>query len=231
MSEENFRLSVVLPVYNQADVIEEVIRDFDSKILQKLPGSEIIIAEDGSTDGTKEILARLREQVNFRLISGAERKGYKKAFIDAMKLPENDFVLFCDSDKEFEPGDFWKMKPFAGEYDIVVGVRQGNRSATRLILSKLNMIFIALLFQIHLKDINCPFRLMKRSVVDDIIKDVGITIHPSTEFIIRAKKKGYRVKEVPIVHYKTPSEFFSPKKAPRIALRSLYGLLKLRMAV
>lgn len=51
-------VSVVLLVHNEAEIIEKVIRDFDQKILQKVPNSELIVAEDGSTDGTKEILAR-----------------------------------------------------------------------------------------------------------------------------------------------------------------------------
>jgi hypothetical protein len=176
-------------------------------------------------------LAKLQKELKFRLVTGQKRKGYKKALKDSLKLPRHDIILFSDGDAEFEPADFWKLKPFIGEYDIVVGVRQGNRSAARLALSKLNMLFIAAFFGVLIRDINCPFRLMKKSTVNNVLKDVDVLIHPSTEFIIRAKKKGYKVRQVPITHYKTPSEFFSPSKAPKIAWKSFCGLVRLRMSV
>jgi len=91
-------VSVVIPVYNEGDVIEKVVRDFYAKVVSKVPGSELIVAEDGSTDNTKAILGRLAEELPIRLVSSDERKGYTRAVKDALKLPRFDLVFFSDSD-------------------------------------------------------------------------------------------------------------------------------------
>src|SRR3989338_2444191 len=97
------KVSIVLLVYNQAHVIERVLNDFNYKIVKKLPESELIVAEDGSNDGTKEVLSNMQKKIRFRLISGKVRKGYIKAYKDAMGYVKNDIILFSDSDGEFDP--------------------------------------------------------------------------------------------------------------------------------
>ena len=71
------KLSIVILVWNEADVIEEVVKDYYSKIICKSPGSELIVAEDGSDDGTKEILTKLATELPIKLIMGEKRKGYR----------------------------------------------------------------------------------------------------------------------------------------------------------
>ena len=85
----NDSVSVIITVYNEAGTIEKEILDINSKILSKLPGSELIIAEDGSTDGTKEIISRYVSDWGVIHSTGAQRKGYAKALKDAMKIAKN----------------------------------------------------------------------------------------------------------------------------------------------
>ena len=80
-------LSIVLPVYNEAGTIERVLRDLHAKIAAKLADVEFIVAEDGSSDGTKEVLQRLAPELKLRLVTGRERKGYTRAVKDALALP------------------------------------------------------------------------------------------------------------------------------------------------
>ena len=223
------KISVVIPVYNVANVIEDVIESFQKDVVSKLHGSEFIVVEDGSTDGSKEKIAKLQKKYHFRFISGEKRKGYVKAFKDAMKLPKNEIVFFSDSDGEYNPKDFWKLIDYIDDYDIVVGCRENRKIFHRVIVSRMNNFFIFLLFGIKMRDSNSPFRLVKKNVINDIIDDVGMTIHPGSESVVRAKKKGYKVIEVPVRHYKTESEFFSFKKFPKIVLKTIFGLIKLRL--
>ena len=76
-------LSIVLPVYNEAATIERVLRELATKVANKLGDVEFIVAEDGSSDGTKDVLARLAPELKLRLVTGAARKGYTRAVQDA----------------------------------------------------------------------------------------------------------------------------------------------------
>lgn len=87
------QISLVILVYNEAEIIEKVINDFYNSVINKIPGSEFIVAEDGSTDGTKEILQRICQSIPIRLVCGDERKGYTRAMRDAFGLPENDLIF------------------------------------------------------------------------------------------------------------------------------------------
>lgn len=90
-------VSVILIAYNEAEVIEKEVEGFYREVVEKLPGSELIVAEDGSTDGTGEILRELAVRLPIRLVQGRERKGYKQALLDALQLPRHEWVLFSDT--------------------------------------------------------------------------------------------------------------------------------------
>src|SRR3989338_1815929 len=97
-------VSIILPVFNEAQVIERVIRDIDRKIVKTYKGEcTLIVAEDGSTDGTKEILENLKESVGFHLVSGKERKGYNRAVKDALALGRGAYIFLTDSGGGHEP--------------------------------------------------------------------------------------------------------------------------------
>ena len=76
--DKNVELSVIMPVYNEAANIKEIVIDYFETIVCKL-NSDLIVAEDGSTDGTKEILSSLKNDIPFNLFSDPRRKGYQKA--------------------------------------------------------------------------------------------------------------------------------------------------------
>ena len=121
------KLSIVLPVYNEAEIIETVVRDFYEKVIKKYPNSELIVAEDGSTDGTKEILVRIEKEIPMRLVMGKKRKGYRKGVTDALLLAQGDYVFFCDTDNTHDPSDVFKLLEKIEDNDLVTGVKL-NRS-------------------------------------------------------------------------------------------------------
>ena len=82
-------VSVILIVYNEAATIRQEIQDIQNVILSRLPGSELIIAEDGSNDGTKEIIAGYLHDPAVIHSTGGQRKGYAKALRDAMNIARN----------------------------------------------------------------------------------------------------------------------------------------------
>ena len=77
---ENTPVSVIVNVFNEAETIEKELREIHREIVARLPGSELIVAEDGSSDGTKEILHRLKDELGIIHSTSEERKGYAQAF-------------------------------------------------------------------------------------------------------------------------------------------------------
>lgn len=227
-------ISIVIPVYNEVEVIEKVVRDFYEKVASKLEISEFIIAEDGSNDGTKEVLNRLKDEIPITLIMGDQRKGYTKAVKDALKLPRYDVIFFSDSDGQQEPNDFWKLMDCLEDNSIVVGYKHPRRdSFFRVSISKFYQLVNLCLFGIKLHDINCGYRLIKKQVLDDILDEVSLLPNfVSSEIILRAYLKGYKIKEIPVTHY--PREFGESrglplKKIPVEVIKLLKGLFKLKM--
>lgn len=195
-------ISLVMLVYNEAGTIEKVIREYYDQVVKRIPGSEYIIAEDGSTDGTKEILARLAKETPLRLVQGRERKGYAQAFRNALSLPRNDIIFLSDSGGKNDPSDFWKLYERIDAADMVIGVRSGRQDSWfRKILTWGYNQIINLYFSSDLKDIDSGFRLVKKKAVQETLKQNWIFPELiSSEFTLRIRAKGFRIEEVPITY-------------------------------
>ena len=224
-------VSIVMPAYQNERKIEKIVRDFHTQIIKKLPGSEFIITEDGSTDKTRDILKKIKKQLKLRLILGKERKGYTKAVKEAFSFANKDLIFLSDSDGEHNPKDFWKLYDTMQktDADIVIGFKQKRRPLYRLFISRVNNAIIGVLFKVWLHDANCGFRLAKREAAKGIMPNTG-TLNSAfnAEFMIRAKYKGYAYAEVPVSHKPVPSKVFSPWKLPITILKELKRLLKLK---
>jgi len=226
-------LSIVVPVYNEAGVIERVLRDLHAKVASCQPASEFIVAEDGSTDGTKEILRRLEPELGLRLVMGDRRKGYTGAVKDALRLPTSEWVLFSDSDGQQEPDDFYQMATLAPRYDLIVGFKSPRRDPwPRLLLSRGMRTINRRVVGASFRDANCGFRLMRKSVVDAVLPRCSLLPQfINTEFTLRAWHMGYRVTEVPVRHYEREdggSRGLPASKIPGEVSRLLGGLVALR---
>lgn len=195
-------VSIVMLVYNEAEIIESVIREYYETVFQKLPNAEFIVAEDGSNDGTKEILGRLAKELNIRLVSGDARKGYVKAYRDSISLPQNEYIFFTDSSGKHIPEDFWDMYPYTEEYDIVSGFKVNRKDPFyRIIMTKVFNGLVNLYFGTHFKDIDSGFKLIRRDAMLDILEDDWIcTDLISFEVMIRLAYRNYKIKEVPVHH-------------------------------
>ncbi len=237
MSEEISNISIVMPVYNEVDVIEKVIRKYYGEFFKHCKNSEFIITEDGSTDGTKYVLKRLQKEIGFRLISSPNRKGYEKARNDALKLAKNPLVFFSDSDGQHDPKDFFALykEMKAKNADLIVGYKKVRRDVLyRRLTSKIGNLLYGIMFGVWLRDTNCGFRIYRKKVIDSLVDDVKLFPYAgNAEFVIRAKHKGYNVAEYPVNHYKREVKeegvVFSFRKMPKIITKMVIGLVKLRI--
>ncbi len=240
MEEKNYSydLSIIIPVYNEVNSIGKVIEDIYDKIIKEFPKkAEVVIAEDGSIDGTKEFLAKLQVEKKFRLISGKERKGYNLALKDALALTQGKYVFMCDSGGAHEIGDFMKMYQYVNDYSIVSGFKKKRGDPLyRIILSKIYNAYVSILFVHKFYDIDSGFKIYRKEALDQVLPGVKVLKECiSTEIVLRIFQNGGKIKEVPVIHYKRnfggPAKTFSYKKLPKIVIRLFIDLLKLRSKI
>jgi glycosyltransferase involved in cell wall biosynthesis len=224
-------ISVVLPAHNEAEIISDVVRLYYNKICRRLQ-SMLVVAEDGSTDGTSEILFCLKREVPMVLLSDHNRKGYARGVADALRRCSSDWVFFSDSDGQYDVSDFWRLWERRDGYDMIIG-RKMRRSEGlhRTVLAKGFHALVNGLFGLNLHDADCGFRLIRREVIQSVLDEVRFLKYSFwAEFTIRACLKGFRVCEVSIKHNARlhgDTHIYKPSKIPLIVLKQLKGLAHL----
>jgi glycosyltransferase involved in cell wall biosynthesis len=167
-------LDVVLPVYNEVEIIRGVVLDFYHKIILNLP-SRLIVAEDGSVDGTKETLRLLTNDIPISLFSHPQRKGFAKGASDALKRCSAEWVFFSDSDGQYFASDFWRLWENRYGYDLIIGRKlQRSEGVYRTVLANGFHTIVNILFGLKLHDADSGFRLIRKEVIDSVIDEVGL---------------------------------------------------------
>ena len=223
------KLSVVMPVYNEAYIIERGIRSFYNELKGKID-FEMIIAEDGSTDDTKKILRKLKRELKIRVYMHDKRKGVLRAFKEALKYPKHEWILLVDSDYQFDPKNLWKLLPYTKDHDVILGLKVGRKDPFhRIILSKGFNFLLRLFFKVKFHDMDTGFKLINKRVIKKVLKDVGVLSYFTSELVIRSYYEGFRIVEVPVSHWKREggnSNVFPIKRIPSVILEELISLYK-----
>jgi glycosyltransferase involved in cell wall biosynthesis len=224
-------LDILLPVFNEVKTIRNVICDFYDQIATKIP-AQLIIAEDGSVDGTKDVLESLKDEIPLSLFSGSVRKGYARGVGDALKKCSRQWVFFSDSDGQYLTSDFWRLWENRFGCDMVIGRKlRRSEGVHRTILANGFHGIANTIFGLNLHDADCGFRLIRKSLIDAVIDDVNLLKYSFwAEFTIRSCLYGYKVKEVPINHANRAhggTQIYKPSKIPVIVLKQLNGLAHL----
>jgi len=225
-------VSVIINVFNEANTIEHEIREIHAKIIQKLPGSELIVAEDGSTDGTKKILERLKGELGIIHSTSQERKGYAKAFRDAVMLARNPYIFFSDTGGKQDFTDFWKLYPHCDRYGIISGIRSGRRDQFyRRLMTGVYNFLLRRYFRVNLHDADAGFRIYQARVIRKIANEPWVNRHLiSSELALRAIYSGFEVKEVPVLYRKRlgASRGLPLGKVPKVIIGVLRNFSRLK---
>ena len=200
-------LSVFFPFWNEeANVLEVVNRALPvvKKISEKW---EILLIDDGSTDKTKEICRKIaKENPNIKAISYSPNRGYGGALKEGFENSKYKYIAFTDGDRQFDFSEITKFVDKLDQNDIVIGYRQKRRdNLVRHILMNMLRIWDLLFFNFHFKDIDCGFKLFKKSAIEKIypLRSEGAMI--TTEILAKAKGNRLAIAEVPVSHF--PREF------------------------
>ncbi|MGB7291077.1 MAG: glycosyltransferase family 2 protein [Thermodesulfobacteriota bacterium] len=229
-------VSVVMPVYNEEGIIERTVRDYYSEIVDKIPGSEMVIVDDCSTDNSPLILKELSVELpNIRVLRTQENGGHGRALRLAFENVRCDLIFHTDSDYQNDPRDFWKLYNEIEAEDLVIGYRaERNDPIPRLIITRLVILVNFVLFCFYIRDANSPFKLIRRGCLEDCLKDIRNDVFaPSILLAITAKKKGYRLKEVPVSHLsrKTGRVSIVKWKLVRACFQTLREIYQLRIVL
>lgn len=222
-------LSIIIPVYNEKNTIQEVINE-----AVKLPiNKEIIIIDDGSTDGTTEIIAALATSSFVKKIYFKKNKGKGIAVKEGISQATGEYIIIQDADLEIAPQEILTILEAkeTKRTEVVYGSRLLNKrnkfSTLMLIGNKLVTWTTNILFFSNLTDVETPTKLFKKSIVTDI----GFDSHGfefEVELTAKLLKKGYRIKEVPISY--VPRNMKEGKKIRWTdGLIAIFTLLKYRI--
>jgi len=196
-------LSVFFPVYNErenlADTVERTI-----VVLEESPyvrKYELILVDDGSTDGSTALAERFaRKHSSVRVVRHLENRGYGAALKTGIAAARMDYVFFTDADLQFDIVELNALLAHLSSYSVVVGYRSPRRDP---FLRRVNAwgwnLLNRILFGLHVRDIDCAFKLFDRRLVQSIkLTSHGAMI--SAETLIRLIRNQVVVKEVPVSH-------------------------------
>jgi len=220
-------LSVILPAFNEEANIVHTLRHA-REVLQGLEiDHEIIVVDDGSTDQTVALVRQtIGEDPTVRLVEHPVNRGYGAALKSGLREAKRDLFFFTDSDGQFDIGELPLLFEGIDRFPIVIGYRRHRRDPlSRRLMARGWGLLIRFLFKLNVRDIDCAFKLFRREVFDEISVD-SIGAFVNSEILVRARKKGFSIREVPVTHF--PRDFGVPSGAkPRIILHAFRELTKL----
>lgn len=200
-------VSVVLPAYNEASLVETAVAQVSQALQQAEYPFEIVIAEDGSADGTAELSEKLAGKLPYvRHIHRDKRLGRGTALNNAFKQCRGDVLVYMDLDLATSLNS---LKPlvdaiaFEG-YDLSTGSRllresKVERSLRRSISSKSYNFLVRHMLGSKVKDHQCGFKAFRKDAVLGLLDEVKATHwFWDTEILVRAQRRGFKVKEIPV---------------------------------
>ncbi|HEY8535522.1 MAG TPA: glycosyltransferase family 2 protein [Vicinamibacterales bacterium] len=194
-------LSVVMPCYNERATIEEII----GRVLAVPLRIELIVVDDGSTDGTREILQRLQRERGFKLVLQERNRGKGAALRRGFQEVTGDLVVIQDADLEYSPEEYPQLIELIcqGRADVVYGSRFLGRHRVFLFTHYMGNVFLTfvtnLLYNTMLTDMETCYKVMRTEVLRSMtLRSNGFGIEP--ELTAKIFKRGYRVYEIPITY-------------------------------
>lgn len=227
---KNKSVSVFFPAFNDAKSIGKLIDEAYEVLIDYTEDFEIIVINDGSTDDTAEVLSVLAEKYRvLKIVTHEKNRGYGAALISGFHNATGEFVFYTDGDGQYDVTELvLLLSRMESGVDVVNGYKIGRSdNRIRKIIGKLYNRFAHLLFELPIRDIDCDFRLIRKSRLDQIdLESVSGSI--CVELIYKLQKAGGVFAEIPVSHYPRlhgKSQFFTFAKV----VPTLIDLIHLRI--
>jgi glycosyltransferase involved in cell wall biosynthesis len=219
-----------MPVFNEAETVRQAVRE----VLEAEIGMdfELIVVDDGSTDGTRQILENADWPEHVRVLHHARNQGKGSAVRTALEAARGEYAAIFDADLEYEPSDLAKLLPplLAGDTNAVFGVRAFDGYTSHSFLFVLGNKGVTLaanvLFNVYLRDLMTCHKAIRTEVFRSLpLRASGFAIEP--EITARLLQRGERIFEVP-VHYKARTTAEGKKLTAIDGLRVVATLIRCR---
>lgn len=223
-------VSAVLPAYNEAAIIEQTVRHMADVLGGLTDAFEVIVVNDGSADATGAILARLQQdnpELHLQVVTHPRNMGYGAALASGFDAASQELIFMTDGDKQFDVRELSGfLEALDNQTDLVIGWRRKRADPPLRLLNAWGWkLLVNGLFGYTARDVDCAFKLLRRDVWHSVnVQARGATF--SAELLIKARRHGFRIKELPVNHF--PRTAGSPTGArPAVIVRAFTELFQL----
>src|SRR5213595_857309 len=206
-------LSVFFPAYNDSGTIASMVIRTVKTAAELTPDFEVIVVDDGSADGTADIvdeLARTYPQV--RAVHHPINRDYGAALQTGFRSATKELIFYTDGDAQYDPTELAVLWQNLGDSDLVNGYKISRADPVhRIVIGRVYHYIVSIMFGLKLRDVDCDFRLMRRTIFEriNLEKTSGIIC---VEMMKKIQDAGFRIVEVPVHHYHRAfgtSQFFN----------------------
>ena len=216
-------LSIFFPAYNDGATIASLVIAACKAAQRLTPDYEVIVVNDGSADRTPEIADELaRAYPEVRVVHHARNRGYGGALRSGFASARKELIFYTDGDAQYDPSELEALWPcMTDSIDLVNGYKITRSDPLhRVILGRMYHLTVSLLFGLRVRDVDCDFRLMRKSVFDkiELHRNSGVIC---LEMIKKIQDADCRIVEVPVHHYHRAygrSQFFNFGRLARTAV-------------
>ncbi|MEZ6091607.1 MAG: glycosyltransferase [Pirellulaceae bacterium] len=194
-------ISLILPAFNEVEVIAQAVREAEQALSKLADVYEIIVVDDGSTDGTAEQVERLSElNHSIRLVRHETNQGYGAALRNGFAAARMPLVAFTDADCQFDLSELDRFVLLAERYDVVCGYRIDRKDTLlRCVYSKVYNLLTRCLLGTQVRDVDCALKMFHADVVKNLeVSGDGFLVN--SELLVQARQQHRRVVEVGVSH-------------------------------
>ena len=230
-------LTVFFPAYNDSGTIASLVITALQTARTLTPDFEVIVIDDGSADATGQIADELaRTYPEVKVVHHERNRGYGGALQSGFKAATHDLVFYTDGDAQYDPSEMTRLwNALDDGVDLVNGYKISRSDPVhRIVIGRVYHHTVKLLFGLNVSDVDCDFRLLRRSIFDHVSleKTSGVIC---LEMMKKIHDAGFRIAEVPVHHYHRAhgkSQFFNFRRLFKTAIdvAKLWVVLVLRRA-
>jgi glycosyltransferase involved in cell wall biosynthesis len=231
------KISIVLPIHNEFHNLSNLLSAWNKELAKvKSITYEFVLVEDGSTDGTKELIIELEKKFPIINLSAKIKRGYSKAVLDGIKSATGNYIFCTDSDNQIKVKSLIdNLNNLPEDNEFLLGIRSPRKDPwIRIIYSKLFKILHNILFRSKISDPSCPFVLGKSEEFKKLPENLLLKCREGFWWAFTAVciKFNVKIKETKILHFdrKYGNSGYNIKKIPLIAIRNIIGLFLIKFS-